>query len=105
MLRRRPINPDASAPRLRSTLAAATGRLREAGWAVEDRVVWGGRDAVRGIVDLVRWPFERLAWAVERRLIWPLQERTGGWSGPARAAGGGALAAVAIGAVALGAVL
>jgi hypothetical protein len=58
--------------RLRSSLANAA-------WAVEDRVILGGADLLRGIFDIVKWPFERIAWAVERWLIWPLEERTGIW--------------------------
>jgi hypothetical protein len=105
MLRRRQTNADQAALRPRSTVAAATDPLRRALWAVEDRFVWEGRDALRRAFDVVRWPFEQLVWVVEQRLVWPLRERVAGWSAPARAAAGGALAAVAIGAVALGAVL
>jgi hypothetical protein len=38
-------------------------------------LAWDGIDALRAFLDLVRWPFERLAWLVERRAIWPLRER------------------------------
>ena len=60
-------------------------------------MVWGG-DALRAIAEVVKWPFERAAWAVERGLVWPLEERTGGWSGPLRAAGLAAVALLAVGA-------
>ena len=74
--------------RLRSSLANAA-------WAVEDRVILGGADLLRGIFDVVKWPFERVAWAAERWLIWPLEERTGIWG---RRAGIGLVAVAAIGA-------
>ncbi len=34
--------------------------------------VWGGADVLRGIVEVVKWPFERAVWAIERCLVWPL---------------------------------
>ncbi|HEX5763727.1 MAG TPA: hypothetical protein VFY04_11485 [Solirubrobacterales bacterium] len=87
MLRRREINAKPGGRRARSTLTASADRLR--------------------------WPFERLAWGLERRVLWPLQERivwplrdrAAGLAVPdPRAAGAGALVAVAIGATAIGAV-
>lgn len=104
MAKQDPTNSDPGESRLRSAQAALGEQLRRALWAVEDRVLWGGRNAPRQVFDIVRWPFERLAWTAEQRLVWPLQERIAGRGIPARVAGG-ALAAVAIGAVALGAVL
>jgi hypothetical protein len=65
---------------------------------VEERVVWRGSDALRAVADVVKWPFERAAWAIERGLVWPLEERTGDWSGPLRAAGVAAVALLAVGA-------
>jgi hypothetical protein len=96
MLGRRQINPtaDSHAP-LRSSLA-------DAAFAVEERVLWGGANVLRRVFELVRWPFERAAWAIERALIWPVEERTGGWNGPLRAAGMAALALLAVGAGVLG---
>ena len=64
---------------MRSSLASAA-------WAVEDRVVWGAADLFRGLVDVVKWPFERIAWAVEHWLVWPIQEETALWSRPVRGA-------------------
>jgi hypothetical protein len=72
--------------------------LADAGWAVRDRA----GEAAHGLLDVVRWPFERVAWAVERGLVWPLRERVAEWSGAARAAGLVAIAAVAVGAGAIG---
>jgi hypothetical protein len=86
MLGRRRINP--SAP-LRSSLSNAA-------FAVEERVVWGGVDALRTAADVVKWPFERAVWAIERGLVWPVEERTGEWSGPLRAAGVAAVALLAV---------
>jgi hypothetical protein len=88
MLGRRRIN--SSAP-LRSSLSNAA-------FAVEERVVWGGLDVFRRIVEVVKWPFERAVWAIERGLVWPLEERTGDWSGPLRGAGVAVLALLAVGA-------
>lgn len=61
-------------------------------------MVWGGVDALRAVADVVKWPFERAAWAIERGLVWPLEERTGKWNGPLRAAGVAAVALLAVGA-------
>lgn len=61
-------------------------------------MVWRGSDALRAVADVVKWPFERAAWAIERGLVWPLEERTGDWSGPLRAAGVAAVALLAVGA-------
>jgi hypothetical protein len=69
---------------------------------VEERVVWRSSDALRAVADVVKWPFERAAWAIERGLVWPLEERTGDWSGPLRAAGVAAVALLAVGAGVLG---
>lgn len=65
-------------------------------------MVWGGVDVLRGIFDVVKWPFERAVWAIERGFVWPLEERTGDWNGPLRAAGVAALALLAVGAGVLG---
>lgn len=64
-----------------------------------------GRSArlLHAVGDVARWPFERLAWLFERRLIWPLRERLAGWGPPGRVVGASALAALAVGAVAAGA--
>jgi hypothetical protein len=77
--------------RLRASLA-------DAGWAVRDRA----GEVAGTILDVVRWPFERIAWAFERGLVWPLRERTAEWGRPARAAGLVAIAAIAVGAGAIG---
>jgi hypothetical protein len=79
-LRRRNSDPGSGgATPLRSSLAHAA-------WAVEDRVVWGAADVFRGLVDIVKRPFQRIAWAVEHWLVWPIQEETALWSRPVRAA-------------------
>ena len=65
-------------------------------------MVWGGADVLRGIVDVVKWPFERVIWAVERGFVWPLEERTGNWDPQLRALGVGVLALLAAGAGVLG---
>lgn len=105
MAKQDPINSDPGASRLRSALAALSRPLRNAYWAVEDRVLWNGGNALRRVLDVVRWPFERLAWPIEKRLLWPLGERLAGRRGPTRAATAGVLGALAVGAIALAAVL
>ncbi len=100
MAKRDPINPDPGASRLRSALAAVGRSLRNAYWAVEDRILWNGGNALRRVLDVARWPFERLVWIFEAKLVWPLRERLAGRRGPTRAAAG-VLCAVAVGAVAL----
>lgn len=65
-------------------------------------MVWGGADVLRGIADVVKWPFERVIWAVERGFVWPLEERTGDWDPQLRALGVGVLALLAAGAGVLG---
>lgn len=94
MLTQRQIDPQAGLPRLRSALATAAVPVRDAAWAVEERLVWVGGDVLRRVLDAVRWSLERLAWAAEQQLLWPLQERAGGWRLPLRAVGAAALALV-----------
>jgi hypothetical protein len=79
--------------------------LANAAMAVEDRVVWGAADLLRGVADAVRWPFQRIGWAVERFFVWPLQEETALWSRGTQAAVLAAVVALAGGAVAAGIVL
>lgn len=93
MRKRRHINADPERPTLRSTVAAATEPVREAAFAVEERVVWPGADRLRRVAEVARWPLERLAWTVERIVLWPLRERTAGL-GPATGGHGGSIAAV-----------
>lgn len=68
-------------------------------------MVWGGADVLRRLVEIVKWPFERIAWAIERGLVWPLEERTDGWSSSVRVAGAVALVVLAAGAGVAGLVL
>jgi hypothetical protein len=84
------------------TPAPIRSSLADAAFAVEERVVWGGADVLRGIVEVVKWPFERVIWAVERGFVWPLEERTGDWDPQLRALGVAALALLAAGAGVLG---
>jgi hypothetical protein len=111
MQKRRQINAEPGADRLRSSVAAATEPVRAAAHTVEEQVVWRGsdwardqadrgaewaRDAserVRPHLEVVRWPLERAAWLFERWVVWPIQERT---SISSQVLGAGALAALAV---------
>jgi hypothetical protein len=84
------------------TPAPFRSSIANAAFAVEERVVWGGADVLRRIVEAVKWPFERIVWAIERGFVWPLEERTGDWSAPLRVAGALALVLLAAGAGVLG---
>ena len=110
MQKRRQINAEPGADRLRSSVAAATDPDRAAAHTVEERD-WRGsdwardqagrgsewaRDAsdrLRPHLDVARWPFERVAWLFERWVVWPVQERT---SVSGQVLGAGALAALAV---------
>src|SRR6476661_3724853 len=73
------------------TPAPIRSSIADAAFAVEERLVWGGADVLRGIVEVVRWPFERAIWAIERGFVWPLEERSGDWSASVRVLGIAAL--------------
>lgn len=88
-------------PKINSA-APIRSSLADAAFAVEERLVWPGADLLRGALDAIRWPFERLVWAVERGLVWRLEERTDGWSGSVRTGGALALAFLAAGTGVLG---
>ncbi|HEX6228766.1 MAG TPA: hypothetical protein VFZ41_04795 [Solirubrobacterales bacterium] len=82
--------------------------MRAAAWAVQDRLLWRVADRLRPavarmrpVIEVARWPFQRLAWFVEQRLLWPLEDRAAGYGDLAAAA---ALSAVAIGAMVMGVV-
>lgn len=83
-------------------LGGLRSSLSDAAFAVEERVLWRGEDGMKGLLDSVKWPFERAAWALERAVVWPLQERTGDWSGGLKTLGVGAVALVAVAAGVLG---
>jgi len=110
MQKRRQINAEPGADRLRSSVATATEPVRAAAHTVEERVWRGsdwardqadrgtewGRDAsqrVRPRLEIARWPVERVVWLIERWVIWPIQERT---SISSQVLGAGALAALAV---------
>lgn len=40
-------------------------------------LAWDGGFLLRGLFDVLRWPFERIAWAFERAVIWPLGKLAG----------------------------
>jgi hypothetical protein len=104
MMRRPKINAGRSVLRMRSLGAAVGGRARAAGDVIQERVAWPVSDFLRGLFEVVRWPFERVAWAVERAVVWPLGERTARWGVPGRAALMSGVALLAVGALSFGAI-
>lgn len=92
---------------MRSSVAAATEPVREAAFAVEERVLWKGADRLRPVAEVARWPLERIGWAFERMILWPLQERTAGLAPETRGRNGSiaAVGAIVAGVVLLGIVL
>jgi hypothetical protein len=60
---------------------------------------------LRGILDVVRWPFERALWAIERRLLWPLREHGGPSRAQIRTAAFGGVGLLLAAAVAVGVVV
>jgi hypothetical protein len=83
-------------------LGGLRSSLADAAFAVEERVLWRGKDGMKGLLDAARWPFERAAWALERAVIWPLEERTGASGDLLRASGVAVLALLAVGVGVLG---
>ena len=51
------------------TSAPIRSSLADAALAVEERVVWGGADVLRGVGEVVKWPFERAIWATRTSWI------------------------------------
>jgi hypothetical protein len=72
--------------RVRSSIGRAAWPAQRAAWAFEERLVWTGTDAMRGVIDDALWPFERLAWQLRRRAIWPIEDRLRRWNRPAQSA-------------------
>ena len=101
MLRRRRIQTNS----INGSVAPLRSSIADAAWALEERLVWGGADALRGIAATAKRPFEQLSWATERLLVWPLQERTDHWGTPLRAAATGGVVLLAAAAVTAGALL
>jgi hypothetical protein len=60
---------------------------------------------LRGVAEVVRWPFERAAWVIERGVLWPLREHFAGRGVSSRGVGAAALGALAIAAVLFGVLL
>jgi hypothetical protein len=89
---------------LRALGAAAGTRARDAGGAIQERVAWPASDFLRGLFDVVRWPFERAAWAVERVVVWPLGDRAARWGVPGRAVVLSGVALLAAGALSIAAI-
>jgi len=104
MIRRPKINAGHRAARLRALGAAVTGRAGDAGGAIQERIAWPVSDFLRGLFDVVRWPFERVAWAVERVVVWPLGDRAARWGVPGRAVVLSGVALLAVGALSFAAI-
>lgn len=67
-------------------------------------LAWDGRFLLRGLFDVLKWPFERVVWALERVVIWPLGERTSRAGVSLRTLAFGGLGLLAAAALAIGAV-
>jgi hypothetical protein len=67
-------------------------------------LAWDGAALLRGLLDALRWPFERAVWAIERGLLWPLRERSFEWTTQVRTAALGGAGLLLAGAVAFGVV-
>lgn len=66
-------------------------------------LAWDGRFLLRGLFDVLRWPFERIAWAFERAVVWPLGKLAGRHGVTLRALAFAGLGLLAVTALALGA--
>lgn len=66
-------------------------------------LAWDGRFLLRGLFDVLRWPFERIAWAFERAVVWPLGKLAGRHGVSLRTLAFGGLGLLAVAALALGA--
>lgn len=71
---------------MRTSFGRATWPAQRVAWAFEERLVWTGADAMRGVIDDALWPFERFAWMIRRRAIWPIEDRLRTWNRPAKSA-------------------
>jgi hypothetical protein len=94
MFRRRPTSTDTTGASAYSRRSAAADSI----WAAQDRVRSGFSGTSSAIVDVFRWPFERVAYALQKKLIWPLEDRAETVGGPVRALSFGAVVLLAAGA-------
>lgn len=67
-------------------------------------LAWDGRFLLRGLFDVLKWPFERAVWVLERVVIWPLGERASRAGVSLRTLAFGGLGLLAAAALAVGAV-
>jgi hypothetical protein len=88
--------------RHRSDSTQLRSSLADAAWAVEDRVVWGTADLVRGAAGTVGGPFERIAAVFQEWVVLPFEDLTAGWSDWLRRLSLALVGVLAIGAVAAG---
>jgi hypothetical protein len=84
-----------------STDASAYSRRRAAAdsvWAAQDWLRRGVSTAFNSILEVVGWPFERVAYATRTKLIWPLEDRVETAGAPVRALSFAAVVVLAAGA-------
>lgn len=103
MTRRPKINVGRRAARLRSLGTAVASRARGFRDVVQERIAWPASDFLRGLFDVVRWPFERIVWTFERAVVWPLGERAARWPVPGRTVVLSGVALLAVGALSIAA--
>jgi hypothetical protein len=79
--------------------------VKNAGWRVQERVLWPAWDVVRGAPGAAAWPVRRAGWTVQRRALWPAQDRLAERSPAVRGGVAGLLIALSAGALVGGALL
>src|SRR3954447_13897253 len=89
---------------LRVSAEDAGWTIREAAWGLEERVLWRGSDATRGLLGRAGRSMQPLQKLIQTRLTWPISDALVERSARTRAAIGAGVAALAIAAAAGGAI-
>ena len=100
-----PSSGQAERPEKRSRRPRLPWVVRNAGWRVQERVLWPAWDAVRTVAGEAGWPFRRAGWTMQRRALWPAQDRLAERGPAVRGGVAGLLIALSAGALVGGALL
>jgi hypothetical protein len=100
-----PPSGQADRPEKRSRFPRLPWAVRNAGWRVQERVLWPAWDAVRSVPGEATWPVRRAGWTVQRRAIWPAQDQLAERSPAVRGGVAGVLIALSAGALVGGALI